>query len=583
MKNQILKHWVKYALLSICLVVMIAGCSAEPKESAEELVIGVSQDYRATDVFSHKGFNCLVFQTLVKMDTTGRIGPFLAESWEVSNDGKSYVFHLRKNILFSDGAPVTAQLVKTSMLYRQTVKRKRGPRGGVSGRPGSGPKPGNKPIQNRDGGSTPNKESGVAPNNRDETSAQNRDEGQLNREYSVFDNQRYNLPAWCAFQSIDVIDDYTLRFILPRPYTLFLNELATTHMYPVIKADDSEEVTGYIGTGPYKIDTLKRTQYMTLVKNEYFWQGDVNIDRIRLKVIPDAETRAISLEAGEIHMTGYDHFDKIPNESVSRLHKLPFVKVQKMTSVDHPSVSFLTTNYKKEPFSHSTVRHAVALAIDPASMNAIMSETGRTINGPFPQDYVLCNPEITTHRFDPDQAKRLLAEAGWLDRDQDGILDRDGQRFSITLCFNSFDPQYKTVAEIVQSQLNAVGIELKLQMMELGAHITAMRNGDYDMALWPMMAYHMFFYTGHPSWLNVYNSPELDDAFTRYLHGKDEQVRREAVFLTQKYIVESNVFPLFFERFDVVAWNRNHLKQFDPQPLGWDLSLWLWKASFEPN
>jgi ABC-type transport system substrate-binding protein len=557
---------------------MIVGCSSGPKESAGELVIGVSQDYRATDVFSHKGFNCLVFQTLVKMDTTGKIGPLLAESWEVAKDGKSYIFHLRKDILFSDGTPVTAPQVKASMLYRQTVKRKRGPRE-VSGRPGS--KPDNGPAQNK--GPAQTKDSGVAQNNKKNGSAQNRDEGKIKREYSVFDNQRYNLPSWCAFQLIDVIDDYTLRFVLSQPYTLFLNELATTHMYPVIKADNNEEVTGYIGTGPYKIDTLKRTQYMTLVKNEYFRQGEVNIDRIRLKVIPDAETRAIALEAGEIHMTGYDHFDKIPNESVSRLQNLPFVKVQQMTSVDHPSVSFLTINYKKGPFSHSSVRHAVALAIDPASMDAIMSETGRTINGPFPKDYLLCSPEITGHRFDPDQARRLLTEAGWSDSDQDGILDKDGQKFFITLCFNSFDPQYKTIAEIVQAQLKAVGIELKLQMMELGAHITAMRNGDYDLAMWPMMAYHMFFYTGHPSWLNVYNSPELDKAFTLYLHGKDEKVRRKAVSLTQKYIVESNAFPLFFERFDVVAWNKNYLKKFDPQPLGWDLSLWLWKAFVEPS
>ena len=580
MNNQFSKHWIKYVLLFVCLAVMIAGCSSGPKESAEELVIGVSQDYRATDVFSHKGFNCLIFQTLVKMDTTGKIEPFLAESWEVDKDGKSYTFHLRKEVLFSDGTPVTAPQVKASMLYRQTVKRRRGPsrRGpkGVSGRPEPGSKPDNGLVQNTDGGTTPDKDGGIAQNK-----GKGADEAQINREYSVFDNQRYNLPSWCAFQSIDVIDDYTLRFILSQPYTLFLNELATTHMYPVLKADNSEEVTGYIGTGPYKIDTLKRTQYMTLVKNQYFWQGDVNIHRIRLKVIPDAETRAIALEAGEIHMTGYDHFDKIPNESVSRLRKLSFVKVKQMTSVDHPSVSFITINYKKGPFSHSSVRHAVALAIDPASMDAIMSETGRTINGPFPKDYHLCNPEITDHRFDPDQARRLLTEAGWWDSDQDGILDKDGQKFSITLCFNSFDPQYKTIAEIVQAQLKAVGIELKLQMMELGAHITAMRNGDYDLAMWPMMAYHMFFYTGHPSWLNVYNSPELDKAFTLYLHGKDEKVRRKAVSLTQKYIVESNVFPLFFERFDVVAWNKNYLKKFDPQPLGWDLSLWLWKAFVE--
>jgi peptide/nickel transport system substrate-binding protein len=544
-----------HALVMLLVAMLTMACTSKPQEAGTELTIGVSQDYRATDVFSHKGFNCLVFQTLVKMDAAGKIQPLLAESWEVGQDGTSYLFHLRKDVVFSDGTPLTARQVKESMLYKQSRKRKRG-----SAR-GTGKRPDATPGQNRP--------------------AKGQDDEQINREYGTFDNQRYNLPNWYAFRSIEVIDDHTLKFNLAAPYTLFLNELATTHMYPVLKADDSEPVTGYIGTGPYKIDEWKRTQYMTLVKNEHFWQGEVTIDKIRLKVIPDAETRAIALEAGEIHLTGYDHFDKIPNESVTRLKNLSSVTVKRMAAVDHPSVSYLAINYKKAPFAHPDVRRAIALAVDRTPIDKVMTETGRTIYGPFPQDHVFYNPAIVPHRFDPDQAKRLLARAGWSDSDQDGILDKEGQRFSITLCFNSFDPQYKTVAEIVQAQLKAVGIELKLQMMELGAHITAMRNAGYDLALWPMMRYHMFYYTGHPSWLNVYNSPQLDDAFSRYLHGADEQESFQALAKTQLLIMESHAFPLFFERFDVVAWNHDDLKRFDPKPLGWDLSMGLWKAELE--
>jgi peptide/nickel transport system substrate-binding protein len=543
------------ALVLLLVAMLPAACTSTPQDGDPELVIGVSQDYRATDVFSHKGFNCLVFQTLVKMDATGKIQPLLAKSWEVGKDGKSYLFHLRKDVVFSDGTPLTAGQVKESMLYKQNRKHKRGSAGGAGRRPDA------TPGQNR--------------------TAQGKDDEQINREYSTFDNRRYNLPDWYAFQSMDVIDNHTLRFNLARPYALFLNELATTHMYPVLKADDSEPVTGYIGTGPYKIGEWKRTQYMTLVKNEHFWQGEVKIDKIRLKVIPDAETRAIALEAGEIHLAGYDHFDKIPNESVVRLKNLSSVRVKQMAAVDHPSVSYLTINYKKAPFTHKDVRDAVGLSIDRSSIDKIMSETGRTINGPFPQDHALYNAAIVPCRFDPDLARRLLARAGWTDGDHDGILEKGGQRFSITLCFNSFDPQYKTVAEIIQAQLKAVGIELKLQMMELGAHITAMRNADYDLVLWPMMRYHMFFYTGHPSWLNVYKSQELDDAFTSYLHGGNEHERGRALSQTQQIIMESRVFPLFFERFDVVAWNQSRLKKFTPQPLGWDLCMSLWKAGLE--
>ena len=550
-----MKRFVFIYTVFIGLVFIISSCQPAPEKTIEELVIGVSQDYRATDVFSHKGFNCLVFQTLIKIDPQGVFQPLLAESWEISPDGKEYTFHLRKNVRFSDGTPVTAEHVKDSMLFKETQKRKRGPARGEGKRPGVKPVP-----------------EGARPEAEGE---------KINREYGTFDNRRYNLPNWYAFQSIDIIDEHTIRFNLSRPYTLFLNELSTTHNYPVMKVDPSEEVTGYIGTGPYKIDEMKRTRYMTLLKNEYYWQGDIKIEKIRLKVIPDAETRAMSLEAGEIHLTGYDHFDKLPNESIQRLREISRLNVVRFGSADHPSVSYMALNYKRPFFKNPDVGKALSLAINRASIDKIMSETGRTLTCLFPDDYALYNPDTEKHSFNPEEARQLLAAAGFSDSDGDTILDMDGEAFTITLCFNSFDPQYKTVAEIIQANLRDVGIIVKLRMMELGAHITIMRNAEYDMVIWPMMRYHMFFYTGHPSWLNVYNSPELDDAFTEYLHPDSPEKSIDAVKKTQKLIMESQAFPLFLERFDVVVWDQEVLKNFKPQPLGWDLSMTLWQADLK--
>jgi peptide/nickel transport system substrate-binding protein len=546
MEIRFMKHVNTYltVLFLIILLPLLGACDRKPPgSSTKELVIGISQDYRATDIFSHKGFNCLIFQTLVTMDDSGAFLPLLAKSWEAAEDGMSYTFHLREDAAFSDGTPLTAQQVKESMYNKQKNKRKRGP-----GRPSGKP-------------------------------AASQEDESLNREYSTFDNRRYNLPEWYSFQSIDVIAEHTLRINLAHPYTLFLNELATTHMCPIAKADDREPVTGYIGTGPYKIAEFNRTRDMLLVKNEYFRQGKIGIEKIRLKVIPDAETRAIALEAGEIQLTGYDHFDKIPDESVSRLEKIPQITVEKSAIADQPSISMLAVNFQKAPFTDADVREAIALAINRTTIDAIMTETGRTIGGPFPADYPLAYPNLVHPHFDTTLAASLLAKAGWIDSDRDGVLDRDGKSLSVSLCFNSFDPQYKTVAEIVQAQLKTIGIEVKLQMMELGAHISTMRSGDYDLALWPMMRYHMFFYTRQPSWLNLYNSQPLDEAFTRYLHGKDADECRQGGLSTQQLIMESRVFPLFFERFDIVAWNHDFLKNFTPQPLGWSLATLLWQAN----
>ncbi|SDU41606.1 ABC transporter substrate-binding protein [Desulfobacula phenolica] len=554
---------MKPVIQSIAILILplfFLSCNNKQMETKKELVIGVSQDYRATDVFSHKGFNCFVFETLVKMDTKGTIRPFLAESWKKSADGRHYTFYLRKDVRFSDGTPLTADQVKDAMFYKQTRKRKRGPARGIQAK---------RPSEGYNG----KEESALKNSNPGKNSSPG-----IDNNYSTFDNERYNLPRWSSFSSIDIIDEHTIRFNLPRPYTLFLSELATTHSYPVLKPAASEEVTGYIGTGPYKIDVHKRTQYMILVKNDQYWQGSVNIERIRLKVIPDAETRAIALEAGEIDITGYDHFDKIPNESVTRLKYLPSITVTTMGNVEQPSVSFIAINDKKDPFQNPAVRKALAMAIDVKQIETLISETGSVIAGPFPQKHELCNPAVNRPLFDKTAAKQLLSEAGWTDHDQDGILEKDGNPLAMTLTFSFFDPQYKIIAEMVQAQLRNIGVQVRLNMVELGTHITVMRNGEYDLAFWPLMRYHMFFYTGHPSWLNVYSNPELDASFLQYLHGNSEKERKNAVYKTQELIQKSYVFPVFFERFDVIAWNHDVLKDFEPLPVGWDLSMYLWKS-----
>ena len=112
---------------------------------------------------------------------------------------------------------------------------------------------------------------------------------------------------------------------------------------------------------------------MILVKNENYWQGDVGIDRVRLKVIHDAETRAIALEAGEIDITGYDHFDKIPNESVARVKDLSFITTRTMDNPHQPSVSYIVINYKKKLLKNPDVRKAIALAINRKQINKVMS------------------------------------------------------------------------------------------------------------------------------------------------------------------------------------------------------------------
>ena len=522
----------KLGLLAIVFVAIFTGLLVfiPKKESSpgNKLVVGIARDWRVSDVWSHKGFNCLVFETLIRRDIEKGHAPLLAVSWERSEDGIHYTFHIRKGVMFSDGTALTARHVKESFEYKEKSKSSK------------------------------------------------KDRPKNNGRGKWFNNEIDDLPRWSAISSIDVVDDYTVRFNLHKPYNLFLDELATTHMSPILKPSPDEKITGFIGTGPYRIDEHKRTQYILLTKNHRYWQGKVNIPEIMLKVIPDAQTRAMALEAGDIDLTGIDHFDRIPLDIIPQLKDQGF-KVKKLDSVD-PSISYIVLNYQKELFADPNIREAVCLAIDRSKINSIICESGRSIAGPVPFSHPLYNAKIKHIKRDLTRARQLLAEAGWQDSNGDHILDKDGKEFSVTLSFNYFDPLYKIIAEMVQGQLKEIGIDVKLRLMELGSHVSLMKNKEFEMAFWPQMRYHMFYYSKRKSWLNLYQSVELDDAFYDYLHSNSSNKCVEAAHRTQELIVSSYVMPFFFENYSVVAWNDKKLKDFTPLPLGWNLCMDLWKA-----
>lgn len=527
-----MRKWILLGVVSIAvLIYLFIATSKKESNPKDALVIGIARDWRVSDVWSHKGFNCLVFETLISRDKNGGYIPLLAEDWEKSADGMHYTFHIKKGITFSDGTFLTAQHIKESFGYREKSKNRA------------------KFLKSSRKG---------------------------NWQENWFDSETYNLPRWSTINSIDVLDDYTVRFNLRQSYTLFLDELTTTHMSPILKLSPDEEVTGFIGTGPYKIIEHKRTQYLLLAKNPKYWQGEVCILKIILKVIPDAQTRAIALEAGDIDLTGIDHFDRIPLAMIPQL-KSQGLYVKRLSGVE-PSVSYLVLNYQRNPFIDLNARKAIYLAIDKNKIDSVINESARSIAGPVPQGHPLYNPKTKYIDKNPIEAKRLLAEAGWRDSNGDGVLDKNGKNFSVTLSFNYFDPLYKVIGEIIQAQLKEIGMDVKLRLMELGTHVNLMRNKEFEIAFWPQMRYHMFYYSKHIPWLNLYQSAKLDDAFDHYLHSNNSEKGMEAAYRTQEIIVESYAMPFFFENYSVVAWNDGRLKDFEPLPLGWNLCMGLWKT-----
>ena len=512
---------------STCLIllsVLIAGC-LEPEEAFEpeetlkqELTIGVRGWTGPSDIISAMGGSAdhLVFETLVMMDQNKEFKPLLAESWDISDDGKIFTFHLKENVKFHDGTPLTADDVKFSI------------------------------------------------------------------------NQFKYPPLMSTIEEIQVIDDHTVKFVLKRPSPQFLFELHFGGA--IIKPTESKNdvVSNAAGTGPFELGDHAIDQYFTIVKNEDYWGGNVKLDKVIFKVIPDPSTRVMALETGEIYMTGTDAGSHIPTELLSGLKDHPDIDLMKSEKTGF-RIDVVAFNGLKPPFDDLRVRKAVCYAIDRNAIDIILGEGGRVVDGPVFPDTVWYNPANVGYPYDPDEAKKLLAEAGWEDTDGDGILDKDGKPFKVSFVISPVSPVWSNIAEVTQAQLKKVGIDVKILVLESGAHFAALGKGDFDMTIKVdtgtarippdfSHTYHSISRAG--GWgAKIIENETLDQYIDQHHSTQDHGEQLELAYEIQDVINENRPVALYIEDYRIIAMNKK-VQGFEPVP-GWSSLRYLWKVSIE--
>ena len=284
----------------------------------------------------------------------------------------------------------------------------------------------------------------------------------------------------------------------------------------------------------------------------------------------------IALEAGEVDMVGVG-FGRIPSEAIPLLRDNPQFVVHRVTVLDIPAVQYIVVNYEKEPFKDIRVRKAIRHAINREEVDIVLGEAARTVDGPIPDDCPDFNPKVKGYYpYDPGKARELLADAGWKDSDGDGILDKGGKPFRVTLKFQAQTPEWSKIAKVVQAQLKKVGIDIKLQQLEWGTHIEAVQSYDFDMIFWPQMVYPMFYYSKR-AWLNLFKDEELDRQFEQYFSAPVPEARLAAYYKTQEIIVENAPMVLYYEQYHLLAANKK-VQGLELNPTSWNLIQHIWKA-----
>lgn len=280
-------------------------------------------------------------------------------------------------------------------------------------------------------------------------------------------------------KQVDVIDDYTVRFITNVPLAWFLTDI---HRVPIFSLK-ALEVLGQdvfdftpIGTGPFKFVEYVPDDKVVLEKNDKYFI-EPNLDKVIYRIIPDQAVATVALKTGEI-----DIALQIPVTEGASVKATAGLKV--VRSPGGGSYRYVAFNCASDLFSDKKVREAVAYAVNmDAAVDAIFGD-------PLLAERAYCSvvPGIPGYsdcsdlwEYNVEKAKAILAELGWTPG-SDGILQKDGVKFSFVLKTPS-DAARAKLGIIVATDLKNIGIDCKPQASEFATLVSDMSNSNFDMAI----------------------------------------------------------------------------------------------------
>ncbi|MGM9534395.1 MAG: ABC transporter substrate-binding protein, partial [Intestinibacter sp.] len=387
-----------------------------------------------------------------------------------------------------------------------------------------------------------------------------------------------------AIEKVEKIDDYTVKFTFNKVYYPYLTELSyprPCRMMAESSLDENGEFKEPIGTGMWKVESYEEGKETVLVPNEYYWGEKPKIDKLIVKVIPDAEARMMALQNGEIDMdltalsaenqeivAGEDSLDTFSRDGVLGIH--------------------LLFNYDNEIIGKDkNVRQAINYAIDnDVICDTLLKGNGTPAKGLIPTTSPYVNEDNSLgYDYDIDKAKDLLKEAGYADSNNDGILEKDGKplEFNFVLQTDEY-PDWKAVSEYVQSQLKQVGIDVKLNVQDSTSYYDAIwTTRDYDISIYRTYAdswephgflLGMFCKSSDDAVRVAWNSDKLDKMIDETLQTVDETERQKDYDEIFKYMYEEAVdAPLYYTK-DKYAYNKDRITGVENAATSYELIKW---------
>jgi peptide/nickel transport system substrate-binding protein len=359
-----------------------------------------------------------LFTPLVYLDAQLRAVPGIAESWEISDDGLLYTFKLNDKATFSDGTPVRP----SDVLF--TLRKALDPHADAVQYAGS--------FELAD-----LTKSRVV----DETTVE------------------------IAFR--DVLASQLIRF----------NELNILPEHVYGRGDFAKDFNDKaVGSGPYHLVRFVPNTEIVVERREDYWSTKPHVKTVVFKIISEYATAFNALKRGEIDETTLQSDAWLREKSDPVLNRT--IDFKRFYTRQYNYVGW---NNRNPLFSDKRVRRALAMCMPIDSViNDLFHGTARAMSGPFVPDEWAYNPTVPVIRYDPTEAKRMLTSVGWLDRDQDGVLEKGGRPFKFSMIVLSRAGTGMQFAQLLQAELKKIGVQMEISVIEGASGLQRALSGNYE-------------------------------------------------------------------------------------------------------
>jgi nickel transport system substrate-binding protein len=424
--------WLAAAAL---LLGSLSACSKAADENAvKEITLTESWDFSSgfyPVLTPEKSTNYGIFyyavnfyETLVNYDN-GKFVPGLADSWQISDDGKVYTFNLKKDVKFSDGAEFNAEVVKINLEHIPAML------------------------------------------------------GQYNGSYGTVST---------LLDRIEVVDSHTVEVHLKNPYYGALKDFTMLNPMAMVSPNAFKEdgtlseamMTSTLGTGPYKYEGQTDGTMYTFVKNSEYRGKQPQVETFRVKIIADNDAKLLALRSGEIDMI-------VGNEKLSYDGFNELSAANGYAGVVSDAVSatrLIGFNVHKAPFDDLNVRLAVSYGLDKAGISAnllsgIEDKAGTLFDPSMPYSDVGLKP----YEYDKDKALALLEQAGWIDQDGDGIREKGGVRLEGDILYSKGSAIVDDLALALTAAFKDLGMDIKVNGLEMMAFYSETMQNNFTITL----------------------------------------------------------------------------------------------------